>query len=531
MNSQQVKQNIQAIQSWSQENVILSGTQKDHVLKWCEDLSTKLNEASRAPLKIGLLGGTGVGKSTIINRLAGTEISVAKNERPYTNKVVVYHYNNEPLKPDFDLSHMSTIHHDRKEISHLILFDFPDYDSHLSEHRLMVQEVSQLLDIIVWVASPEKYADHAMIQIMSSLLQSSNNYCFVLNKTDLLAADETAQIIGHWHVLLRQNNIIEAPIFSFSAINDHGDTFQNFQEWLLQKRSENELKEITRANLENQIKQKAHQICQQIDCQQIEIIVEDVNKQMNQLNRFHTIRQKDFLERITPDALTAIHQYMSRQSRFVWPVGIAFGLIGRLKQQPLRTPASQISGNMGEFFLKTIDDAIAQTQMFPAVPDKKISLVASYTDFINRYQDPNQIAPLLGHIGFVQSIFFLLKQWIVLCIPFVLCLIYLSGIDQLSIESMGFKSFLLGCFQIIIKLFQPEGLIAMMSLCVIELFLSMQLASGWHKKLSRKSHGLYHTLNIQLCKQLMVTLHDTLNPLLEWTEQARLDCEKIQKMV
>jgi len=531
MSSKKIKQNIQAIQAWSQDNVILSGTQKDQFIQWCEDLSLKLEQASMTPLKIGLIGGTGVGKSTIINRLAGSEISVAHNKRPYTNKVVVYHFHKISPQFDSDNPHMISCPHDRQEISHLVLFDFPDYDSHLSEHRLMVKEISQKLDVIVWVASPEKYADQAMIDMISTLIQSSKNYCFVLNKADQLQTDESAQIIGHWHLLLSQAGIIEALIFSFSALNDHDDMFESFQHWLFKKRSEGELKAITRANIENQIKHKTKEIRQQIDCQQIEIVVEDLNQQMNKLNTFNNIRQKDILNMISPDAQTSIYQYLARQSRFIWPVGMAFGVIGRMRQLPFNLPIYKVPHDNGEFYLKTIDNAISQIQTFPAVPDSNISLLKEYRQFIATYQDPNQIAPLIGKIGFVQSTYFWVKQWIVMCMPLLLFIIYLSGIYQLSsIESIGIGTFLGRCLQLVIKIFQTDGLIAMMSLLLIEFFLSMHLASGWHKKLAHQSEGLFHTLSINVCKQLMFTLHESVRPLTDWASQAQLDCEKLHKI-
>jgi GTPase Era involved in 16S rRNA processing len=529
MSPQKIKQNIQAIQAWSQASVILSGTQKDQFEQWCEDLTSQLEQACLTPLKIGIIGGTGVGKSTIINRLAGSEISVAHNQRPYTNKVIVYHF--EDITPQFDSDnlHMITCPHDRKEISHLMLFDFPDYDSHLSEHRLMVQKLSQKLDIIVWVASPEKYADQSMIHMMSILVQSSKNYCFVLNKVDQLQTDESAQIIGHWLLLLRQAGIIEAPIFSFSARNDHDDMFESFQNWLFKKRSEYELEAITHANIENQIAHKTKEICQQIDCQQIAIVVEDLNKQMDQLKTFNNIRQKDILDIISPDAQTSIHQYLSRQTRFIWPVGMAFGVICRLRQLPFNRPMDKSPGDSGEFFLKTIDDAITHIQTCPPVPDNNISLLKDYRQFIAYYQDPKQIAPLLGRIGFVQSTYFWIKQWAVLFIPFFLCIIYLSGMSQSSIESIGISSFLGGCLQFVIKIFQADGLIAMMSLLLIELILSMHLASGWYKKLVRQSEVLYHTLAKNVCKQLTLSLHESLRPLMDWARQAQLDCEQLHK--
>jgi len=532
MSSQKIHQKIQAIQAWTQENVILASTQKKQFAQWCNDLTTTLERASQTPLKIGFIGGTGVGKSTIINRLAEAEISVSHSERPYTDKVVLYYYQNEIPQLKYDSSHLIHCKHERENISHLILFDFPDYDSHIAEHQTMVQDISKQLDLIVWVASPEKYADQAMIQMMSHLLQSSKNYCFILNKTDQLQIDEISQIIGHWHILLRQANILDVPIFAISALNDYDKTFHNFQEWLFRKRNEHELKEIKRANIENQIKHKAQEIQQQVDCQQIAHVINDLNQQKKHLNTFKKMRQKDILERISSDAQTSIYQYLSRQSHFVWPVGIAFGLIGSLRQAPINPQTVPSSHDNDALFLTTIDNAIAQIQKKSTFPDSKPSLLTTYRQFIDRYKDPNQVVPFLGKIGWAQSTYFWVKQWLVICIPVFLCLIYLSGIHQLeSIESIGISTLIGGCFRIIIKLFQSEGLIAMMSLLFIELFLSMQMASAWHKKLGRKSQEFYHTLSNHVSEQLMLTLYETIQPLIDWAEQAELDCENLKTII
>jgi hypothetical protein len=99
-----------------------------------------------------------------------------------------------------------------------------------------------------------------------------------------------------------------------------------------------------------------------------------------------------------------------------------------------------------------------------------------------------------------------------------------------SIESIGIGTFLGRCLQLVIKIFQTDGLIAMMSLLLIEFFLSMHLASGWHKKLAHQSEGLFHTLSINVCKQLMFTLHESVRPLTDWASQAQLDCEKLHKI-
>ncbi|ETR70976.1 MAG: hypothetical protein OMM_02841 [Candidatus Magnetoglobus multicellularis str. Araruama] len=164
-------------------------------------------------------------------------------------------------------------------------------------------------------------------------------------------------------------------------------------------------------------------------------------------------------------------------------------------------------------------------------PQKKISITQTYRDFIDHYQDPNQIAPFLGKVGAVQSLFFWIKQWIAVSIPVILCVLYLGGMDQISLsDTFGVKVWVEFCLTILIRLFQPEGLVAMLSLILIECFFCVQLASGWHKKLARKSHSLYCDLGKQVCTQMMITLHESLHPLIQWSQRAQADCLSINKL-
>jgi len=127
---------------------ILSKDDKEKLCQLNERIQKELEFAASSPLKIGLSGGTGVGKSTIINYLAESEISLASHKRPNTNNIIAYHH--EDFEPEFENSYdrLVLIPHNNDNIKHIILFDLPDYDSILQSHKAMVIDFSMELQFI-----------------------------------------------------------------------------------------------------------------------------------------------------------------------------------------------------------------------------------------------------------------------------------------------------------------------------------------------------------------------------------------------
>src|SRR5438874_13290186 len=87
-------------------------------------------DVDRPLLVIILMGGSGVGKSTLLNALAGGAIAQASFARPRTRDPVVYYH--ESVKPDrFDpaLRHCRLVPHDRPNLQDKVIVDTPDLDS------------------------------------------------------------------------------------------------------------------------------------------------------------------------------------------------------------------------------------------------------------------------------------------------------------------------------------------------------------------------------------------------------------------
>src|SRR5262245_51759344 len=131
-----------------------------------------------------LMGGTGVGKSTLLNALAGEAIAEAAFTRPTTRDPVVYYHRSlrtERLDPA--LRHCKLIAHERAELEQKVIVDTPDLDSNEPENRAKLEQLLPVADVVLYVGSQEKYHDQLGWQMFREQ-RRRRAFAFVLNKWD-----------------------------------------------------------------------------------------------------------------------------------------------------------------------------------------------------------------------------------------------------------------------------------------------------------------------------------------------------------
>jgi GTP-binding protein EngB required for normal cell division len=178
---------------------------------------------------VALAGSTGSGKSSLFNVLSGEDISPAGVRRPTTAKAYASVWGSDGAAPLVQWlgvpRRQTTWRHgpglreeEIGELDGLVLLDLPDHDSAVVEHQHEVDRLVELVDLLVWVVDPQKYADKLLHErYLRRLAGHESVTVVVLNQVDTVNPFAAAECAADLRRLLDDDGLRRAPVLTTSA--------------------------------------------------------------------------------------------------------------------------------------------------------------------------------------------------------------------------------------------------------------------------------------------------------------------------
>ncbi|WP_083292131.1 GTPase [Arthrobacter sp. SW1] len=178
---------------------------------------------------VGFFGATGSGKSSLFNAVSGTTVATAAARRPTTSQPLAGIWGSEGSGPLLDWLEV-TDRHPMENVpglasddSGLILLDLPDFDSTRLANREIVHRLSGMVDVLVWVLDPQKYADAAVHNDFLAPLSSHGAVTLVvLNQVDTLPASDVEPVLDSLRGLLARDGMGQVRVLPASAAQGTG---------------------------------------------------------------------------------------------------------------------------------------------------------------------------------------------------------------------------------------------------------------------------------------------------------------------
>lgn len=204
-------------------------------------LDRVLGVTGRAEARLGLgseltvaalAGSTGSGKSSLFNAVTGLHLAQTGVRRPTTELPLACVWGAHDAQPLLDwldvpahrrVGWSSPLVDRPQTLDGLVLLDLPDHDSMITEHREQVDRLVAVVDLMVWVTDPVKYADALLHeQYLSRLSRHGSVLVVVMNQTDRLHPTESAACLTDLRRLVSRHGIVDAPVLGLSAATGAG---------------------------------------------------------------------------------------------------------------------------------------------------------------------------------------------------------------------------------------------------------------------------------------------------------------------
>lgn len=519
---------------------LLTDAEREGYLKRTQALSDKAHQPGEV-LYVGILGGTGVGKSTLINALAGEKISDPSDRRPYTDKAVVYRYHDthRGLENVSDLIREHDALHNAEAIQGLILLDLPDFDSVEESNRRAVIRLLPELDSIVWVVSPEKYADAVLYEMVARTRMHQDSFTFVFNKADELIENghpdphvRLKEVQGDLTFRLRHDANIEEPrVFSLSAESEfHGndydralaEEFRRFRDFLMVRRDAKEIDSVKTVNLIEETRGLLEDLDAKIHPAEKARVLTELSREESDppAPQVHGIAIMEHEEALGDSIMRHLISRDASIASVRWAMGLlspgrwgraantdhamvdafagAAEILGKSRRAYLEKTAAQMDSELLLAFRKGRETRNSDR------PDRlmDVAIEDASRSFAQHFGAKESSTGLIARLR-------RLKQKLVLFLPVPILILRLVGMERIEawLDGPGLSSSIKIVLALLTALFTSEGLIGLLVLAICQIILLYALASGRIRRIEKDSRQLAQSAMeyLETCLDSVVT--------------------------
>ncbi|VEI12469.1 GTPase [Trueperella bialowiezensis] len=170
---------------------------------------------------VALAGATGAGKSSLLNALVGREIARVSPIRPTTSDpIAVTNTNDSDVLDWLDIAQRHEV--ELRTSAPMVLVDLPDIDSTSFAHRDTARRLTSIVDVVVWVLDPQKYADAVVHEdYLAGLAEHAETTIVVLNQADRLDDETRTSVLADAQRLISEDGL-DVEVMPTSAITGMG---------------------------------------------------------------------------------------------------------------------------------------------------------------------------------------------------------------------------------------------------------------------------------------------------------------------